>query len=160
MDKKKWLFLATAVILLSFQTTAYATDDSAGGSHQVKSLIIRNWKGEYIGTSHHVVMDPSAGIIVFVIVSLETRQNGEMKEIAVPWVLFSVDKENGVLVLNVSKKQLESAPEYRASELEDPEFVARIYHFFALAPPWTEETQRGKPMSSEGFQSETFQASL
>ncbi len=141
-----WLLSVTATILLSFQTMAYAANDNAGSGLQEKSLIVRNWKGEYVGTSHHVVMDPSAGLIVFVIVSLETEQNKGIKEIAVPWVLFSVDKENGVLVLNISKKLLESAPEYHVSELENPEFIARIYHFFALAPPWTKETPHGKAM--------------
>jgi hypothetical protein len=142
-----WLLPAIAAILLNFQTMACAADDGVGSNHQERSLMVRNWKGEYIGTSHHVVMDPSAGIIVFVIVSLETGHNKEIKEIAVPWVLFSVDKENGVLVLNISKEQLNSAPEYNASNLEDPEFVARTYHFFALAPPWTEETPKGKQIS-------------
>ncbi len=141
-----WLLSATAAIFLTFQTMAYAADDSAGSSFQQKSLVVRNWKGEYIGTSHHVVMDPSAGLIVFVIVSLERGQNQGVKEIAVPWVLFSVDKENGVLVLNIGKKQLESAPEYRASDLDNPESIARIYRFFALGPPWTEKTPKGKPM--------------
>ncbi len=142
---------AIAAILLCFQTMAYAADDSAGSSDREKSLIVRNWKGEYIGTSHHVVMDPSAGDIVFVIVSLETGQSKQIKEIAVPWVLFSIDKENGVLVLNISKKQLDSAPEYHDSNLEDPDFVGRIYHFFGLAPSWTEETPQGERMSLEGF---------
>ena len=142
-----WLLSATAAILLNFQTMVYAADDSAGSSHQERSLTVRNGKGEYIGTSHHVVMDPSAGDIVFVIVSLETGH----KEIAVPWVLFSVDKENRVLVLSISRKRLESAPEYHASDLEDPEFAGRIYHFFALAPSWKEETPQGKRMSLEGF---------
>ncbi len=138
-----WLLSATAAILLSFQTMAYAADDSAG--QKGRSLVVRNWKGEYVGTSHHVVMDPAAGLIVFVIVTLETGQDKKIKEIAVPWALFSVDKENGVLVLSISKKQLESAPEYHDSDLGDPAFVGRIYRFFALTPPWTEETP-GKPM--------------
>jgi sporulation protein YlmC with PRC-barrel domain len=141
-----WLLSATAAILLSFQTMTYTADDSAGSGQQEKSLVVTNWKGQYIGTSHRVVMDPAAGVVAFVIVSVETGQNKGTKEIAVPWVLFSVDKEKGVLVLKISKKQLESAPEYRASELGDPEFIARIYRFFALTPPWTEETPQGKPM--------------
>ena len=146
-----WLLFAIAAILLNFQTVAHAADDSAGSSHQKQPLIVRDWKGEYIGTSQHVVMDSSARNIVFVIVSLETGQNKEIKEVAVPWVLFSIDKKNGALVLSISKKQLDSAPEYHASHLEDPEFVGRIYHFFGLAPHWTKETPQAKPMSLEGF---------
>jgi hypothetical protein len=134
-----WLLSAIVAILLSSQAMIYAADDSARSGHQEHSLIVRNWKGEYIGTSHHVVMDPSAGNIVFAIVSLETGRSKRIREIAVPWVLFSVDKENRALVLSISEKQLNSAPEYHASDLEDSEFVGRIYHFFGLAPPWTEE---------------------
>jgi len=134
-----WLLPAIVAILLSLQTMAYAADDSARSNHQERSLIVRNWKGEYIGTSHHVVMDPSAGSIVFVIVSFEPGKGKEIREIAVPWVLFSTDKENRGLVLSISQKQLDSAPQYHASDLEDPEFVGRTYHFFGLAPPWTEE---------------------
>jgi hypothetical protein len=96
-------------------------------------------------------MDPSGGNIVFVIVSLETGQNKESKEIAVPWVLFSIDKENGALVLSISKKQLDSAPEYDASSMEDPEFVRRIYYFFASAPPWTKETPHAKRRNPQSF---------
>jgi hypothetical protein len=146
-----WLLFAIAAIFLSFQTMAYAADDSARSSHPEQSLIVRNWKSEYIGTSRYVVMDPAAGEIVFVIVSLETGQNKEIKEIAVPWALFSIDMEKGGLVLNISKKQLDSAPEYQASNLEDPEFVGRTYRFFALTPPWTEETPQAKTMSFRGI---------
>ena len=143
-----WLLSAMAAILLNFQTIAYAADDSAGSSHKGQPLIVKNWKGEYLGTSHHVVMDPSGGSIVFVIVSLETAEN---KEIAIPWVLFSVDKENGDLMLSISKKQLDSAPEYHASSLKDPEFVRRIYYFFASVSLRTEETPKAKRMSLESF---------
>ncbi len=146
MDKKKWLLAAIAAILLSFQTMAYTADESAGSAEQGPSLIIKNWKGEFIGTSQHVVMDPSSGSIVFVIISLERGQNKGVKEIAVPWALFSVDKKNGVLMLNISKQRLESAPEYHASDLQNPKFVWKIYRFFALGPSWTEETPQGKPM--------------
>ncbi len=141
-----WLFVAIAAIFLNFQTVAYASDDSTTSNDQGQSLTVTNWKGEYIGTSHHVVMDFSSGNIAFVIVSLETGQNKKMKEVAVPGVLFSVDKEKGALVVSISKKQLDSAPEYHASDLEDPEFVGRTYQFFGLAPPWTEETPQGRPM--------------
>ncbi len=141
-----WLFVAIAAIFLAFQTMAYASDDGTTSDHQEQSLTVTNWKGEYIGTSHHVVMDFSSGNIAFVIVSLETGQNKEVKEVAVPWVLFSIDKENGALVLSISKKQLHSAPEYHVSDLEDPEFVGRTYQFFGLAPPWTEETPQGRQM--------------
>ena len=134
-----WSVCTIAVILMSFNTIAYAVDSTSGASNQEHTLIVKNWKDEYIGTSNHVVMDPSTGNIIFIIVSLD---QGENKEIAVPAGLFSVDPEHGALVLNISKKQLGSSPAYHASDLEDPEFFKKVYRFFAIAPPWTEETQK------------------
>jgi hypothetical protein len=140
------LVCAIAGILVSFGTVAYANDDTSGASIQEHALIVKNWKGEYIGTSHHVVMDPSTGNIIFIIVSLEQEEN---KEIAVPTGLFSIDEKQGVLVLNISKKQLDLSPSYHASDLQDPEFFEKVYRFFAIAPPWAEETPRkeNEPLS-------------
>jgi len=58
--------------------------------------------------------------------------------------MFSVGKEPGVLVLNISKKQLDESPLYNASDLQNMEFFERVYRFFAIAPPWAEETPKGK----------------
>ncbi len=135
-----WLVFAIAAILINFNTIAYADDGGSGITiHEHHSLIVKNWKGDYLGTSHHVVMDPSTGNIIFIIMSLE---QGEGKEIAVPAGLFSVDKEQGALVLNISKKQLGSSPAYHASDLQDPEFFMKVYRYFAIAPPWREESPK------------------
>jgi hypothetical protein len=129
-----WSICAIAAILMSFEIIAYAADGI-----QEKSLTVKNWKGEHIGTSHHVILDPSTGSIVFIIVSLSQEEN---KEIAVPAGLFSVDEEHGDLVLNISKKKLHSSPAYHPSDLQDPEFVNKVYRFFAIAPPWTEDSPK------------------
>lgn len=133
---KTYLALLIFVMILGFGIANAATD-------QIQGLDVKNWKGEYIGTVKHVLTDSSNGNIVFVLLSL--GQEGS-KEVAVPVKSFSsYDFENGYLVLNVSKEILKSAPEFQVSDLKDPEFVGRVYHFFGLAPVWTEETegQRG-----------------
>ncbi|HVP79395.1 MAG TPA: PRC-barrel domain-containing protein [Thermodesulfobacteriota bacterium] len=136
-----WSLCAIAVILISFKTIAYAFDSGSEVRIQEQALIVKNWKGDYIGTSRHVVMDRSTRTIFFVIVSLDPGGN---KEIVVPVGMFSVGKEPGVLVLNISKKQLDALPLYHASDLQDTEFFERVYRFFAIAPPWTEEAPKGK----------------
>jgi len=133
---RKFLVLATLVILLSFASIAYAAGDQAEG------LAVKNWKGEYIGSVKHVLSDSSNGNIVFVLLSL--GEEGE-KEIAVPVRSFSsYDFENGFLVLNVSKEILATAPEFQVSDLKDPAFVERIYRFFGLAPSWKDGTTEGE----------------
>jgi len=136
-NMKKLLVLAMLITLISFGSIAYAIGDGAGTTIQDQGLVVKNWKGEYIGSSKHVVLDSSTGTIVFIIVSL--GQEGE-KEIVVPPGVFSVDQKNGVLILNISKKDLAAAPEYHASDLSDPNFVERVYRFFGLGPSWTDET--------------------
>ncbi len=137
----KRLLLLAAVILLNIGATTYAVDDRAGAGDQEQSLVVKNWKGEPIGTSKHVVLDSSTGMIVFVIVSLNQGGN---REIAVPPGLFSLDRKNEALVLSIGKKELYSAPEYHASNLGNPEFVREVYRYFGIGGPWTEETPQEK----------------
>ncbi len=137
-----------AVIFMSYETDAYALDSTSGADIHKRSLIVKNWKGEYIGTSHHVVMDPSTANIVFIIVSLD---QGEYKEIAVPAGLFFIDKEHGSLILNISKKQLGSSPAYHDSDLQDPEFINKVYRYFGITPPWTEETPKRENEAPQRF---------
>jgi len=132
---RKLLALATFAILLSFGPIAYGAGD------QEESLAVKNWKGEYVGSVRHVLTDPSNGYIVFVVLSLGQQ---EKKEIAIPARSFSsYDFEGGFLVLNVSKQILDAAPEFHASDLEDPAFIERVYRFFGLGPFWKEGGERG-----------------
>ncbi len=133
---KIFLTIAMAVIAI-----AYAVDDRAWSDIQEQGLVVQNWKGEYIGTSRHAVLDSSTAKIVLIIVSLGKE---EKKEIAVPPGFFSVDKKNEVLILSINKKELDSAPEYDASNMEDPEFVKKVYRFFGLLIPQARETQKEK----------------
>lgn len=138
---KKLLALLTAAILISLGTVAYA----AGGiEKQNETLAVKNWKGSHVGTVKYVVVNPSTGIVTFVVLYLEEGK----KEIIVPLTAFSsYDWENGILILNVSQKELVSAPEFHDSDVNDPAFVERVYKFFGLMPSWTDETEEeGKRM--------------
>ncbi len=134
---KRRFALAAVLTLLTLGTIAGAGQDRAGSSDQEQGLAVMNWKGEYIGMSNHVVLNSSTRAVVLIIVSLNWK---EPKEIAVPTGLFSVDRKKGVLVLSMSKNELDSAPDFHASDLEDPEFVKKVYHFYATGFPQPQET--------------------
>ncbi len=136
---KKWPIMAVAILLLSFTSIVYAVDSKVKTSDQKEGLIVKNLKGEHIGTSKHVLIDSLTGHIIFIIVSLSERSP---KEIAVPLGAFSIDKGKGVLILNVTKKDLAAAPEYNGSTLIDQDFAERVYQFFGIAPPWTYEVPK------------------
>ncbi len=139
---KKILTQAMVVVFLCLFSVIYAL--GAETANQGEGLTVKNWKGEYIGSVRHVLTDSSTGNIVFVILSL--GKGGE-KEIVVPVKSFSsYDFDNGSLVLNVSKDILVAAPEFHASDLEDPAFPEKVYQFYGLAPSWkdgTTESERG-----------------
>ncbi len=130
------LALLTVAVLLSFGTVAYA---AGGTGNQKETLEVNNWKGKHLGIVKYVLVNPSTGNVAFVILYLDKKAK---KEIAVPSAAFSsYDWENGILILNVSEKELTSAPEFHDFDLNNPGFAEGVYRFFGLAPPWTEETE-------------------
>jgi hypothetical protein len=134
--RKLWA-LAIAVIFMGFVSIAFAVDHGAKSAKE-EALVVKNWKGEYIGSVEHVLSNSSNGNIAFVILSLDK----EKKEIVIPLGSFSsFDQENGILILNVSKEILRAAPEFDPSDLKDPTFAERVYRFFGEAPSWTDKPQ-------------------
>jgi sporulation protein YlmC with PRC-barrel domain len=137
-DMRKLWALVIAVIFMGFASVAFAVDPGANSTKKEEALVVKNWKGEYIGSVQHVLSNSSTGDISFVILSLDK----EKKEIVIPLASFSsFDQENGIFILNVSKEILREAPEFRLSDLKDPAFAERVYRFFGEAPPWTDRPQ-------------------
>lgn len=132
---KKLLALLTVAILISLGTVAYA---AGGTENQKETLVVKNWKGNHVGIVKYVVVNPSTGIVTFVILYLEEGK----REIAVPLAAFSsYDRENGILILSFSEKELLAAPEFHDSDLNNPAFAEGVYRFFGLVPSWTDETE-------------------
>ena len=135
---RKLSALVMAVIFIGFASIAFAVDRGAKPTKKGEALVVKNWKGEYIGSVQRVLSNSSTGITTFVILSLEK----EKKEIVIPLASFSsFDEKNGILILNVNKETLKAAPEFHLSDLEDSTFAERVYRFFGEAPPWTDEPQ-------------------
>ncbi len=131
--EKLWA-LVMGVILMIFGSVASTVDHTAKSAKQEKALAVRNWKGDYIGSVQHVLLDSSTGNVAFIILLLPR----EKREIIIPLGSFSsYDHKNGTLVLSVSKEILIAAPEFHLSDLEDPAFAERVYRSFGRAPPWT-----------------------
>ncbi len=131
---KKLLPVITTVILI----TAYVLAYGAETADQQGVWIVQNSEGEYVGTITKALID-SSGNIRFIIVSIGEKM-GE-KEIAVPTACFSTNKQRNLL-LNVSREKLAEAPEFKVSDLSDPNFAETVYRFFGVMPSWTEEAPR------------------
>jgi hypothetical protein len=136
-DMRKLWALVMAMIFIGFASIAFAADHGAKSAKE-EALVVKNWKGEYIGSVQHVLSNSSTGDISFAILSLDK----EKKEIVIPLGSFSsFDQQNGILILNVSKEILRAAPEFDLSDLKDPTLAERVYRFFGEAPPWTDKPQ-------------------
>ncbi len=132
---------AIGLILMISGAIGCNADPKAKWGNEGDALVVRNWKGEYIGSARHVLVDPSTGNVAFVILSLDK----EKKEIVIPLRSFSsYDHEKAALVLGISKEILVAAPEFRLSDLEDPAFTDKVYRFFGQAPSWTDGAIAGK----------------
>ncbi len=138
--RKLWAFVMAAVII-SVGSVGYAADHEPKPGNQEEALVVKSWKGEYIGSVRHVLLDSSTGNVAFIILLLDK----EKKEIVIPLKSFSsYDEENGTLILSVSKEILIAAPEFRLSDLQDPAFAERVYRFFGEAPAWTDGAREGE----------------
>ena len=137
---KKISAMITAVIFLS----AYALAYGAETTDPQEVIIVQNSEGQYIVTITDALVD-SSGNIGFVILSIGGEENGK-KEVAVPTVGFST-KGDGKVVLDVGKEKLAAAPEFKSSDLSDPNFAETVYRYFGLMPSWREGMPGGETKS-------------
>ncbi len=134
--KKFFMTFLAAALFLGLASASDAVKDRAGLGKQNEALVVKNVKGENIGTIRGALEDP-LGNIAFVIVTLKDEKNGK-KEVVVPVNAFSQGTENGSFVLDLSNDVLASAPEFNASNLNDPAYAEKIYQFYGQTPPWSE----------------------
>jgi hypothetical protein len=129
------------VILMIYGSTASTVDQIAKSANQGEALAVRNWKGEYIGSVQHVLLDSSSGNVAFIILLLYR----EKREVLIPLRSFSsYDRKNATLVLSVSKEILAAAPDFHLSDLEDPAFAERVHRFFGQVPLWADGVWEGE----------------
>ena len=122
-------------VVMSFGLIVYGVTQRAKPGDQDEALVVKNWKGEYIGSVRRVLLDSSSGNLTLMILSLGKGQ----KEIVLPLSAFSsYNHKKRTLILGVSKEALITAPEFRDSDLRDPAFLGRMHRFFGKPPSWTE----------------------
>ncbi len=140
---KKTLALIAAVILIGFASAAHAIVDRSGTENQQNVLVVKNSNGDSVGIVSNALVD-SSGNIAFIIVAIGEESGQGGKEIVVPASSFSYDDQSKTLLLDMTKEQLAGAPEFKASDLNDPAYAGSIYRHYGLVPPWGEGTAEGE----------------
>ena len=104
---------------------------------------VNNPAGEMLGTVNAFVND-SEGHIAFVILWQDVLEDfNAARYVAVPFSALSIWRKEPwqiILVLNIDKKTLGSAPSFdKTKDLNDTAWAAGIYRYFGQVAYWTDE---------------------
>lgn len=107
--------------------------------------------GEKLGQLQDLIVNPKTGEVRFAILGQTTGTSAIL--VPVPWQAINVRSERE-FTLNVDRKKLQSAPtlqQDRYSDMENPDYVIRIYRFYELEPvggPGAIQSQSGQSRES------------
>lgn len=108
--------------------------ESVQSASILRDARVLNTDGEMLGHMRDFVLDLDHGRIAYALVSTAPAADTESRLLrVVPWELVHIDKENGSLVLDVLRDQIESAPSFDGDErpdLSDPHFQETVYSHY------------------------------
>jgi sporulation protein YlmC with PRC-barrel domain len=108
---------------------------------------VKNSAGEDLGKVDEVMIDLQTGRIAYAVLSFGGMLGMGNKLFAIPWTALTVDEDEKVLILNIPKQRLESAPGFDKDnwpDMADHTWGTRINEYYGTRPYWEEtRTQRG-----------------
>ncbi len=124
--KKHYIFIMIlSLLVIGFYGDAYAITKGGDPENPKRALEVSNSQGERIGNITQGIGDQQ-GNVILVVLSLEEQE----REIVVPITAFSMEG-NGKIILDIDKQILRSAPEFRPSELNDANYIGKIFSYYA-----------------------------
>ena len=132
---------------------AYTASDSFGTGSTGKSGFItfdmygvplKNAHGEFLGSISDIVLD-KGDLHAFALINIGSRgEYGESGGLTpVPMVALKISQmKSGRLniVLNDTEANLEDAPHFDATKIDNPQYEAEIYRYYGIQPYWTEKS--------------------
>ncbi len=135
------------VSLLGFSLASgpsYAAEPFSGGEHRVYGVSemlgvnVKDPHGEDLGRVIDVVID-SHGNSAFAILSSNGFMGQDEKLVAIPFGTLSFSPDEKYLVLNMSKKELESAPAFDKKDMRTLRWTQDSNRSFGIEPYWNED---------------------
>jgi sporulation protein YlmC with PRC-barrel domain len=122
---------------------------------QLMGVNITSSDGANLGQVQDLVINPKSGKIEFALVG-KGFMAGEGETIfPVPWMAVNVSSQRQ-FVLKLDKNKLSAAPGWNPTEVDQPDYVFRVYRFYELEPetglgtPGVGEEQTGQGQGKSG----------
>jgi len=118
------------------------------GTRETSSLIaadkvdgteVWNSQGESLGTIERVMIDKISGKVAYAVMRFGGFLGLGADRHPIPWSLLKYDTQVGGYVLDVSKSQLEGAPQVNTDQerpINDTEWREPLYRHYGAAPYW------------------------
>lgn len=106
-------------------------------SDKVEGTRVYSLAGEHIGSIKRIVVDKVSGQVAYAVLAFGGFLGIGDDYYPLPWGKLKYDQELGGYRVDVSKEQLEGAPEYN-DEDEDwsPTYGRSIYDYYGISPYW------------------------
>ena len=107
---------------------------------RVEGTTVYNHAGDTIGEIETVMLDKVTGKVAYAVMSFGGFLGIGERYHPLPWSMLRYDIERGGYVVNLDKKILEGAPNYRmdeAPDYADREWGRRLHEYYQVPPYWT-----------------------
>ena len=100
---------------------------------EVTGVKVKNTEGESLGTINEVVIDKLYGKVNYLVLDFGGVLGFGNKFFAMPWGLFSYDKNDDCFTINIDKDRLKNAPGFDKEHwpnFSDMEFISSINKYY------------------------------
>lgn len=100
---------------------------------EVVGVEVRSLTREKLGTINEVVIDKIFGKVNYLVLEFGGFLSFGNKFFAIPWSLFTYDKEDDCFLLNVDKERLNNAPGFDKDNwpnFASPELISSLEEFY------------------------------
>lgn len=101
----------------------------------IMSDAVQNLAGDQLGKIEELMIDLDSGRVAYAVLSFGGFMGMGDKLFAIPWQALSVDTDKKVLILNVDKDRLKSAPGFdknRWPDMADAEWGRGVHSYYGL----------------------------
>ncbi len=112
------------------------SDHSLISSSEVHGTDVYGADGSHVGHIDHLMIDKKSGHITYAVMGFGGLLGIGESEHPIPWGKLSYDTDKGGYVTDISRQQLEGAPERSDRWFEDTAYRERVYSHYAVPPYW------------------------